>query len=71
MTPSCARAGSTERPYPTQEDLMTRRVRYLAIALFASLALGAAACANPVAPLDDCGGETGTCFNAGTQNSET
>lgn len=49
---------------------MSRRIRLFAFALLASIALGAAACVNPVAPLD-CGGEDSACFNAGAQNSET
>lgn len=49
---------------------MTRRIRLFAFALFASIALGAAACVNPVAPLN-CGGEDSVCLNAGAQNSET
>ena len=51
---------------------MSRRIRLLAAVLFTSLALGAAACSSPVAPLNDCGGENGTCFNAdGVQNSDS
>lgn len=50
---------------------MSRRIRLFALALVASLALGAAACANPVAPLDSCSGQDTACFNAGWQNSDT
>jgi hypothetical protein len=50
---------------------MTRRIRLYAFALLASVALGAAACANPVAPLDTCSGEDSACFNAGYSNSDT
>lgn len=55
----------------TQEGPMSRRIRLLAFALLASVAIGAAACANPVAPLDNCGGEDSACFNAGYTNSDT
>ncbi len=50
---------------------MSRRLRLYAFALLASVALGAAACANPVAPMDNCGGEESACFNAGYTNSDT
>ncbi len=49
---------------------MSRRIRLYAFALLASVALSAAACANPVAP-PDCGDETTSCFNAGYANSDT
>jgi hypothetical protein len=59
-------------PVRTQEGFMSRRIRYLAVALFASLMLGAAACANPAAPFESCGGPDTPCFTAdGVQNSGT
>lgn len=37
---------------------MTRRIRFFALALLASVAIGASACANPTAP-DICGSTDG------------